>query len=104
MINYIEFKMMYATTTVNAPRGVTRIASVNAYAAKFAISPIIIRASVSHVYRTGDTHSRPPCEVLEVLEPCIVSIYSVKWFYPRQDRFRIVYWPVGDPSSFYLRQ
>lgn len=33
---------MYAMTTVNAPNGVTNIASVNAYAAKFAISPMII--------------------------------------------------------------
>ena len=37
---------MYATTTVKAPNGVTRIASVNAYAAKFAISPMIINTRI----------------------------------------------------------
>jgi hypothetical protein len=39
-----EWKI-YAMTTVKAPSGVTRIASVKAYAAKLAISPIIISAA-----------------------------------------------------------
>ena len=95
---------MYATTTVNAPRGVTKIASVNAYAAKFAISPIIISASVNHVYRTDNTHSRPPCEILEILESCTSVFSSVTDSYPRQDPFGIAYWLVVNPSSFYLCQ
>jgi hypothetical protein len=38
---------VYATTTVKAPNGVTRMASVNAYATKFATSPMIMSASIS---------------------------------------------------------
>jgi len=65
---------MYATTTVNAPNGVTKIASVNAYAAKFAISPTIINTRISNGFGKESTHPCPPCDILEVLESCSIRM------------------------------
>lgn len=69
---------MYATTTVNAPNGVTKIASVNAYAAKFAISPMIINTIISNGFENESTHPGPPCDILEVFESCLVRMRAVE--------------------------
>lgn len=39
-IDIIDFKTTYANRTLRAPRGVTKLAGANAYAMKFANSPV----------------------------------------------------------------
>jgi hypothetical protein len=58
--------------TLNAPRGVTRIAGAKAYAAKFAISPIMTEYVVSQLLEHDGLrartsyYTRPPYGALEI--------------------------------------
>lgn len=46
-------KLPYLTMMLSAPRGVTKMAGANAYAAKFAISPTII--DIIPIHHNGST-------------------------------------------------
>jgi hypothetical protein len=70
--------------TLNAPNGVTNIAGANAYAAKFAISPIMTDDNVSHILEYGgfwartSYYTRPPYGTFEIRKS--ISLKTMSFF------------------------